>query len=338
MMSVRFRVWSLVALLGVVTVVGVHKLQQRLERGPRPEGPPSGFDPELAARLRTERPARLEAMTGEWEARGAAIAAKSTSLDSNELPETIDLERALALSDQRDYLAALRIVRPCVREEAIPLYPNLEDCLYEGGRILEKAAGSIPDQDIDPSATDEFRRLAALLPEINLEGYKYFLDYENIFHQALAARFPGSPRMAEVRYGLINADIAGDQGWQTWEQDLLDYLRDFPATPQAIRARLMLARIYDNIWQIMLENLESEPGEQEGYLAYMMSGDYERDSSVAESYRQHALSRYDEVLRDPAAGKDPAGDVEATDLQHVRQRRDDLDRRIKGHTFYILND
>ena len=112
-------------------------------------------------------------------------------------------------------------------------------------------------------------------------------------------------------------------GWRDCERADLEYIQSFPDSPFSVVAKLSLARLYDNLWELL-----SEP---DGPIDLVGTGNPTADAEMAEQARYKALLLYDEILRSESA------QISHGDYRMSAARYAGLQAKIPGNSFYALS-
>ncbi len=104
-------------------------------------------------------------------------------------------------------------------------------------------------------------------------------------------------------------------------RELNAYVNKYPDLKESDLARLKIARINDNLWQI----LSSDYGREQ-----FTGGDRDKDAKRAAKSRLTALNLYKTVLTNKK--------IAVKTLQEVRERYEDLKKLKQTNRYWILND
>ncbi|MDH3670409.1 MAG: hypothetical protein OES46_04520 [Gammaproteobacteria bacterium] len=249
----------------------------------------------------------------------------------------IDIETALALADKKEYVSAVGILAPCLKATSPTKYSNLEDCLFHGDKITEKAVRPLAsryEKETNYGRTGvQFQNWpgVARYLEMGLDprlGYYGGTIYEHEFLRHLRDLFPNSKYRDVYEYKLLERGENDMASGQQWVDALKSYRSQYPNGRYFINATSDLANAYDDLWEILRPNSQHEHHE------YFSVGDQETDTQRSEQYRALALDLYEELTRYDQA-PDP---YQLSLLQDARQRHKTLNDRKPSHSFYILND
>lgn len=211
----------------------------------------------------------------------------------------VRLEEAKILYYEQDkYLEALQLVSPCLKVDSPKDVPDLEECLYFGNSVSEKAMEelNVKQKIIQRNFNIDMKERSILINDL-LAPYKkmgitpvyaephneYRYQYE--FFKRLKELFPKSKYRAEYEYILLNnGDVVCD--WEEWLEALNEYIKEFPNSKYTLRAKLDLAYNYDDLWNLI------HPDHDWSNLVVT----FPKDEEMANDYKQKALQLYKEIL------------------------------------------
>lgn len=237
---------------------------------------------------------------------------------------SLDQAKAEDLAKKGKILDAMKIYAKCLKANSPKDFEDLENCLYKGefytNKLIEKLVKE--NSNDNPASLDPYNKLGIKLRW----GHYGEIEYDNDFFRKLKNFFPKSKYREEVEYALITHKISGVDGWKEYEKSLNDFISQFPNGKYAVKAKLRLALVYDNLWDLI------RPSENE-YHKYFSTGNKEKDIESSDSYREKSLKLYSEVtnqINSPFLSKE--------EVSVTKQRAIDLEARKAGTVFSILND
>lgn len=236
------------------------------------------------------------------------------------LADEIDINRAKVLLSKAQYKEALTILSPCLSENLNIPNQILEDCLYLGENAATKMEEAMWHKGIGDGERDKIFKSFGIKPEYNHHNGPI---YNHDFFHSLNATFPASKYKDEVTYILIQNNF-----WQAWENQLIGYLKEFPKGHYAIKAKLDLAHLYDNLWDVLSV-------EESFYREDFSTGNFEEDLKLAEDYRARAINLYETILKDVTASSPGISEYE---LKETQKRVGNLRKGKHWNRTWIIND
>ena len=228
----------------------------------------------------------------------------------------VDIDSARKMVVEKKYFSALQIVSPCLNVKNSAEISNLDECLYLGEKIAEKAVS-----DMSAKYSQSLYDITQLyqgkspvkyhnkLNEIENQLVKPILDlgispfystiggdwiYQHEFFKTLNSQLPNPKYQDEVEYVLFSSSpSAVTSQWKLWVSGLEQYIKRHPTGIFSLRAKLDLARLYDDLWFL------ADPGHVEKYKTYLMDnqGIYiDQNPTLANEHRKKALKLYHEII------------------------------------------
>lgn len=233
----------------------------------------------------------------------------------------VNVEQGRAMLEKQEYWTALELFASCLQDSHQAEKNKHADCLYLGEKAAVAVMLSIQRSGCENSDLLRFEQLG-LQPIRNVKYAGCLYDYD--FFKKLRARFPNSRYRDEVEL-LFRADcnVYVPLGWRNCERADLEYIQSFPDSPFAVVAKLSLARLYDNLWELL-----SEP---DGPIDLVGTGNPAEDAAMAEQARYKALLLYDEILQLESV------QISDTDYRRSATRYAQLQAKIPGNVFYALS-
>lgn len=146
-------------------------------------------------------------------------------------------------------------------------------------------------------------------------------DYRYTFLKTLLERYPESSHAPAAKFYMIQPGQNNIKAVE-WElRELSAYMKKYPDLKESDLARLKIARINDNLWQILSADTAGED---------FTSGDSEKDKKRAVQSRLIALKLYKVVLKN--------GKIDLETSKEVRERYSQLKEFKQTNRFWILND
>lgn len=234
----------------------------------------------------------------------------------------VEIEKGRTLFTKGDIWGALKIFSACLRDEITIGQHQHVACLYLGEKAAEQVILSMNRRGCREEDLAKFRKLG-----LKAEMQKYFdvyCEYDYAFFKMLRKKFPFSPYWAEVEFmfrGGCNAYVP--QGWKDCEKAELKYIEEFSSVDYVVRAKLELARLYDNLWEHLTD--------PQGPVELVGTDNAEQNKILVEESRYKAIILYRDILR--------SASTLITDDEHrmVISRYAELQARIPGHVFYGLS-
>lgn len=231
----------------------------------------------------------------------------------------IDINKAKELLNKAQYKEALTILSPCLNENLNIPNQILEECLYLGENASAEMEDAMWRDGVGDSERDKIFKSYGIKPEYDHHNGPI---YNHAFFNRLKVTFPTSKYKDEYTYILIK-----NENWKIWEKQLISYLKEFPEGNYAIKAKLDLAHLYDNLWDVLSEdNL---------YREYFSSGNLEEDLKRAEDYRSKAINLYEAVLKDATASTPGISEYE---LNETKTRVRNLRAGMHWNRTWIIDD
>lgn len=168
---------------------------------------------------------------------------------------------------------------------------------------------------------EKIKSLNRLGAEITFDHMGGGYDYTYAFLKKLLERYPRSRYAPAAKFYMIRPGQNSIKAVE-WElRELNGYLKKYPDLKESDLARLKIARINDNLWQI----LSSDYGREQ-----FTGGDRDKDAKRAVRCRQAALKLYRTVLNNKR--------IDSKDLGEVRERYRQLKEFKQTNRYWILND
>lgn len=257
-------------------------------------------------------------------------------LKENEVPNALNISQASSLADNKKFEAALNILAPCLKITSTNDKNNLEDCLFYGEEIAEKALRSL---ELDYKNKAKLHQaygtfenwLSTMGIKIDYEKYAGAV-YQHNYIIKLIQLFPHSKYRDVYDYKTLERGTNDIKSVQKWIDSLLDYRSKYPTGRYIFNATVDLANAYDDLWEILTPDPEFDG--YSPYYSYFSSGNKDKDKLNAEIYRNNALKLYKHLKMNGV----PKGKREEYILQESIERIQTLKERIRSNSFYILND
>lgn len=248
-----------------------------------------------------------------------------------------DLDKAKALAEQKQGFKALAIVAPCLKAKTRKDFPNLEDCLFLGEAIAERAVGPLGEKyekETDYGRNGvRFVDWPGVTPYIAMGlnvtyGHYGGGIYRHEFLHKLKSLFPNSKYRDVFEYKFIERGVNDMASVQTWIERLKAYRAEFPSGRYVLQVTFELANAYDDLWEIL------RPNSSAGYYEYFSSGDREEDTKLAEEYRMTALELYEQIMTYHPIDNERCSYI----VKQTKERYAELNAREPSHSFHILSD
>jgi hypothetical protein len=215
----------------------------------------------------------------------------------------VDIDKANKMVTDKKYLEALQILAPCLNSKTVKEISNLEECLYYGESVAQKAIVNLNQEynnykaKTTPSSNGRDEDFKTWLPvgytrvglDLTVDQWAEIV-YQNEYIRSLQKMFPQSKYKAEIDYKIIDLNANVDE-WKQWESSLLIYLKKYPEGPYSVRAKYDLARMYYDLWGLV------NPDTKEFLVVSFRSGDPAKDREDSERYRQEAIRLFTEILK-----------------------------------------
>ena len=262
----------------------------------------------------------------------------------------VDLDRARKMVAEKKYFSALQIVSPCLSVKNSGEISNLDDCLYFGEEIAIKAVADMSvkynasmaeiqklekpyDHDNYVNKKDELEnQLVKPLLDLGVSPFHSEIGgdwiYQHEFFTTLNSQLPNSKYREEVEYVLFSSSpSAVTSQWELWVSGLEQYIKRHPTGKFSLRAKLDLARLYDDLWYI------ANPAYVEGAkkdLMAMQNVNVDQNSVLANEYRKKALTLYREIISDKNKSS-----LSPQNINEVNKRLIDLPKGISHNTMML---
>ncbi len=245
--------------------------------------------------------------------------------------DTQVLEQGRALMSGASYYAAVVALEPLLlgqeksdaQQEAYFLADKA--CMvmtteYEYLLILEfeKLHGLSTGKDMEWAKIKTLNRLGAGITWSHMGGT---YDYQRAFLRKLVERYPDGSYAPAARFYVIRPGVNDENEVQRELRELRAYIKNYPDLKEKDLARLKIARIYDNLWELLFEG---PPGR------VFSSGDREKDLKRAADSRMKALAIYRELVK--------SDKLDAATLKEINDRRAWLKALKPSGRFYIFSD
>lgn len=185
-------------------------------------------------------------------------------------------------------------------------------------REFESIYGASSGKDMEWDKIKNLNRLGAGITYEHMAGS---YDYQYAFLRALLKRYPDSRYAPAAKFYMIKPGYNEIKDVERELRELNGYLKKYPDLKESDLARLKIARINDNLWQI----LSSDYGREQ-----FTGGDRDKDAKRAVKCRQAALRLYQTVLNNKK--------IDPKDLDEVRERYRQLKGFKQTNRYWILND
>ena len=185
-------------------------------------------------------------------------------------------------------------------------------------REFESIYGLSSGKDMQWEKIKALNRLGAGITYDQMAGS---YDYQYAFLKTLLERYPDSPHAPAAKFYMIRPGFNVIKDVELELQELNRYVKKYPDLKESDLARLKIARINDNLWQI----LSSDYGREQ-----FTGGDRDKDAKRAAKSRLTALNLYKIVLTNKK--------IDVKTLQEVRERYVDLKKLKLTNRYWILND
>ena len=185
-------------------------------------------------------------------------------------------------------------------------------------REFESIYGVSSGKDMEWEKIKALNRLGAGITYSSMAGS---YDYQYAFLATLLKRYPDSSYAPAAKFFMIRPGYNEIKDVERERRELNNYVKKYPDLKEADLARLKLARINDNLWQI----LSADYGREQ-----FTSGDRDKDANRAAKSRLTALRRYQLVLNNKK--------IDEKILKEVRERYKELKGLKRTNRYWILND
>jgi hypothetical protein len=243
--------------------------------------------------------------------------------------DKVDISNVKKMVTEKQYFKALKAVSPCLLAKSVKEISNLEECLYFGEEVAIKAfsdlsikyrkltddiakSTKIYDQNFYIKKTAMTDDLFKPYTELGLSAsYNEIVDsciYHHEFFKALNAKFPDSKYQEEEEYVLLD-EKASVNDWEQWISDLEQYIKRHPTGKYSLRAKLVLANNYSDLWNLI------HPDHDWSFLVV----EFPKDAELANSYKQKALSTYSAILNAPDKSL-----LQEQQINYIKRRISDL--------------
>ena len=264
-------------------------------------------------------------------------------LKYEEMPSELNIKKAIALSKNKKYIDALRILAPCLNVKPADKNSKVEDCLYNGEEIADKSFRHhllTHYKNNKPKLRQTYGNYRVWFATlgIKIDNVKYAgTIYTHNYLITLKKLFPDSKYQDVFDYKLLERGVNDIKAVQKWIDSLKAYRSKYPDGRYIFNATVDLAHAYDNLWELLTpdsEESEDSPYRYSQYYSYFSSGDISKDLKNAEIYRNKALQLYRRLKMHGV----PKGIKDEHELQELIVRMQMLKNRKHSHTYYILND
>lgn len=136
------------------------------------------------------------------------------------------------------------------------------------------------------------------------------IRYMGTHYQQVLDRYPDSPVVAEAAYALLEKNLIGTPDEVL--KRVQDYISRYPKGPWNLKARLLFARLNEDIWWIH---------RKWSWLLYNSTLSEDELIVRGEKYRQAALKAYQEFIK--KAGRSPEGRQAKTEYEALQNNQDD---------------
>lgn len=219
--------------------------------------------------------------------------------------EPLLLQKEKSDDQQEAYLVADKICRILIHD-------------YLLMREFESIYGLSSGKDMEWEKIKVLNRLGARISYSTMAG-EY--DYNYAFLGTLLNKYPDSRYAPAAKFYMITPGYNEAKDVERELRELKGYVGKYPDLKETDLARLKIARINDNLWQILSEDYGREP---------FGSGDRDKDAKRAAKCRLEALRQYKLVLNDRK--------VDENILKGVRTRYGELKGFKRTNRYWILND
>ena len=251
-------------------------------------------------------------------------------------PDEESLNKAINLAKNEEYEKALTILSSCLSSNSVN-NPLLEECLYQGEVIVEKALHVLYKRyetytELQHTFGDIKNWLATMGIIVRRDTSSSAIKYTNNYLKQLIKLFPDSKYQDVYAFKQIKRGTNSKEAVFKWIKELELYRSKYPDGRHMFNATVNLANAYDNLWEIL-----SLFPEYEGYSEYystFTSGNKKIDKKSAEKYRNKALELYKFVISN---GKQK-NKIEERLLQISKDRFESLSNREPLHHFSIISD
>lgn len=185
-------------------------------------------------------------------------------------------------------------------------------------REFESIYGSSSGKDMEWEKIKNLNRLGAGITYEHMAGS---YDYQYAFLKTLLERYPDSRYAPAARFYMIKPGFNVMKDVERELRELSNYVEKYPDLKESDLARLKIARIDDNLWQI----LSADYGREQ-----FTGGDRDKDAQRAVKCRLAALKLYQAVLKSKK--------IDSKTLEEVRVRDGQLKEFKQTNRFWILND
>ncbi len=136
------------------------------------------------------------------------------------------------------------------------------------------------------------------------------IRYTGSHYRQVLEQYPNSPLAAEAAYFLLEKNLLGTPDEVL--KRVQDYIAQYPKGPWNLRARLLYARLNEDIWWIHRK------------WAWMLyNGSISEDELVVrgEKYRQAAIKAYQDLIK--KSGRSPEGKIAKQEYEALKNYQDD---------------
>ncbi len=145
------------------------------------------------------------------------------------------------------------------------------------------------------------------------------IRYTGTHYQQVLDNYPNSPAAAEAAYHFLEKNLIGNPDEVL--KRVQDYMAKYSKGPWNLKARLLVARLNEDIWWIHRK-----------WSWMLYNGSVSEDELVVrgEKYRQAAVKAYEELIK--KSGGSPEGKIAKQELTSVKNNQDD------GKLYGIVSD
>lgn len=168
---------------------------------------------------------------------------------------------------------------------------------------------------------EKIKNLNRLGAGITYEHMGGSYDYQYEFLKTLLKRYPDSRYAPAAKFYMIRPGFNETKDVERELRELGNYVKKYPDLKESDLARLKIARINDNLWQI----LSADYGREQ-----FTSGDRDKDKERATRSRQTALRLYQTLLKSKK--------IAPQTLTDIGERYAQLKEHKLTNRYWILND
>jgi hypothetical protein len=199
-----------------------------------------------------------------------------------------DIVAGKKLLERGDAWGALTVFAPCLKHPLADADKQV-DCLYFGDKASRAVIASMSRHGCRDADIARFNRLGFKTRRLHVT--EDYCAEDPIFLLTLQRGYPHSRYRDEVEFLLRGGcDVyKASGGWRDCERHDFEYIEAFSSSEYVALAKLELARMYAELWEVFNED-RSVFAHEGG------TGDTTKDARLAAEYRYRALLLYRELL------------------------------------------